>query len=153
MNRPTRRIIAPLVIALFVPAARAANQSADPFETITYHDSGGFVGGGTGKSLSVTADGKLDARTRDRRQTTIQLQPRELTDLNTAVANIDWPHIESSYRLPGGHDIVSRDLTVVIRGTTYETHADMMAKVPSGLRELFDRLDVLYRRAAGAQSR
>ena len=146
MSSPTRRLTAALLIALFVCVARAATREAAPFDSITYRDSGGFAGG-TGKSLTVTADGNLDAQARDGRHPTLRLQSRELADLNAAVAAVDWPHIERTYRLAGGHDILSRDLIVRIGAHTYETHADMMTKVPAGLQQLFERLDALYARA------
>ena len=77
-----------------MPLARAAIQEVKSFDSIAYRDSGGFAGGGTGKSLTVTADGNLDAQRRDGRRTTLRLQPRELADLSAAVVAVDWQHIE-----------------------------------------------------------
>ena len=48
---------------------------------------------------------------------------------------------------------VTRNLTIVIRGQTYETHADGLAKIPDALRELFSRLDALYRWAIRAEGK
>jgi hypothetical protein len=44
---------------------------------------------------------------------------------------------------------VNNDLTIVVEGETYVTHADGLARIPAALRELFGRLDALYRRATG----
>ena len=56
------------------------------------------------------------------------------------------PHAEVSEVWPRGGRIV-------IRGEMYETHADVLAKIPSALRELFGRLDALYRQSVGSQRR
>jgi len=148
-----RIMITALVTALFVPLARAATQEVKAFDSVAYRDSGGFAGGGTGKSLTVTADGNLNAQRRDGPRTTLRLQSRELAELSAAVVAVDWQHIQRIYRLPGGHDIVSRDLTITIGGNTYETHADMLTKVPDGLGQLFDCLDAIYDRAVGPPKR
>ena len=129
-------------------AVRGAGQRAAPaFDSISYHDSGGFAGGGTGKSLSLFGDGKIETYTRAGQRVVTRLQPQDLVVLSTAIAAVDWPRIEHGYRARGAADLIVRDLTVVVRGVTYETHADSLAKVPQPLLAVFDRLDEIYRRA------
>ena len=151
-SRSMRRLTTALLIAAFVCVAPAGAREAVSFDSITYRDSGGFAGG-TGKSLAVTADGRLDAQTREGPRPTLQLQPRELADLNAAVAAVDWPQVAPTYHVAGGHDIPRRDLIVKIGGNTYETHADVLAKIPASLQQLFNRLDALYARAVGPVKR
>ncbi len=73
--------------------------------------------------------------------------------VDAAVAAVDWPHVEHDYRTPGAYDLVTRNLTVVIRGQTFEAHADGLAKIPDALRELFSRLDALYQRSTRPEKR
>ena len=137
-------------IAVIGPGAaglKAHGQPPGGFDTIAYRDSGGFTGGGTGKILSLSSDGRLEATMRGGQRTVMQLRPDELAALSAAVAAVDWPHVEHAYQARGAADLVVRDLTVVVRGTTYATHADSLAKLPPSLRALFDRLDDFYDRA------
>jgi hypothetical protein len=123
----------------------APAQPSDAFDQITYRDTGGFGAGGRGISLTVTGAGHLEAEVLDGPTRVRQLQGEELAHLHAAVAAVDWPHIEHNYLRPGAADLVIRNLTIVIRGQTFETHADGLAKIPDALRELFDRLDALHR--------
>lgn len=139
--------VAVMLVAANAAVVRSAAQSAGiPFDSISYHDSGGFAGGGTGKSLTVSRDGRIETLTRRGQRMVLQLGAEDLAALNTAVAAVEWPRVEQSYRLPGAADLVIRDLVVVVRGTTYETHADSLAKLPPPLRAVFDRLDDLCQR-------
>ena len=79
-------------IGLVALAAHAA--PAEVFEKITYRDSGGFSGGGTGMSLMVMGDGTLQARRRNSPSITRALREQELTELCAAVASVDWEHID-----------------------------------------------------------
>jgi hypothetical protein len=144
-------VVGTLVAAAGVPVRTAGQVSPPVFDTITYRDSGGFAGGGTGKSLSLSGDGRLEAQARGHARTAVQLQPGELADLCTAMAAVDWPHIEHTYLYPGAADLIIRDLVVVVRGNKYEIHADGLSKLPPVLQEIFDRLDAFYRRAAAAK--
>ena len=131
----------------------AAGQPSAPFDSISYQDSGGFAGGGTGMSLSIGGDGKLQALARGGRPSAVLLSAEDLAALGTAVAAVDWAHIERSYRRPGAADLIVRDLVVVVHGTRYETHADSLAKLPPPLATVFDRLDEFYGRAMKASRR
>jgi len=71
--------------------------------------------------------------------------------LNAVIAKVDWEHDAHTYRVAGGHDLVSRDLTIVVHGKTYEIQAEILTKIPPTLQEVFDRLDVLYERITGRQ--
>jgi hypothetical protein len=123
------------------------------FDRITYKDSGGFAGGGTGMSLTVSSDGKIEARSRNGASTTRVLTEQEMSDLKAAVAAVDWSTIEQRYMTPRANDLIFKDLTVVIRGAAHETHADSLAKIPPSLQELFRRLDALYRAVSPANPR
>jgi hypothetical protein len=81
----------------------------------------------------------------------LSLHGEELAELHAAVAAVDWSHVEHDYRTPGAADLVTRNLTIVIRGQTFETHADSLAKIPAALGGLFSRLDALYRRTTHPQ--
>lgn len=117
----------------------------DAFETITYRDSGGFAGGGRGIRLTLTGAGKVEAHDRSGEPKTLTLAEKELAALHAAVAAVDWPQIKHDYRTPNAYDLGVRNLTIVIRGQTFETHVDSMAKqVPAELHKLFDLLDDLY---------
>jgi len=138
-------------IGLVVLVAGAA--SADAFEQITYRDSGGFSGAGTGMSLTVMADGTLQARRRNGPSITRTLREQELTELRAAVAAVEWERINGRYIAPNAADLVNRDLTIVVRGKTYETRADALARIPAALQNLFSRLDALYRQAVSAKEK
>ena len=120
---------------------------SDAFDQITYRDTGGFAVGGRGISLTVAGSGNLEAHVLKGPPAIRSLQGEELTELHAAVSAIDWSHVERDYRTPGAADLVTRNLTIVIRGQTFETHADSLAKIPTALGELFSRLDELYRRS------
>jgi hypothetical protein len=148
MKRLTGTLLVALAgtaVAAFLYAADQA--SAPAFESITYKDSGGFAGGGTGKSLRLAADGKGEASTRFGQPVTIQLSAADLASLNAAVAAVDWPNLKAAYAKPNAADLVVRDLTIVINGEKHEVHADAMAAIPATLRRLFDSLDEIYGRA------
>jgi hypothetical protein len=81
------------------------------------------------------------------------LQGEELAELHAAVSAVDWPHVEHNYLTPGAADLVIRNLTIVIRGERYETHADFLANTPPALQELFSRLDALYRKSTRPEKR
>ena len=132
---------------------RAAGQPSAPFDSIAYQDSGGFAGGGTGMSLSIGGDGKLQALARRGRASAGILSAEDLAALGAAVAAVDWPHIERTYRRAGAADLIVRDLVVVVHGTRYETHADSLAKLPPPLAAVFGRLDEFYGRAMKASRR
>jgi hypothetical protein len=136
-----------MIAASGVSLASAAQPPVSAFDTITYRDSGGFAGGGTGKSLSLWADGRFEARMRGAGAAALRLQPSELVDLNALIAAVDWSQLQHFYRVPGAADLVMRDLVIVIHGTKYEVHAEDMAKIPAALREVFERLDALCARA------
>jgi hypothetical protein len=123
---------------------------APTFDTITYKDSGGFAGGGTGKSLRLTGEGEVTAQVRHGPSRTLRLQDQDMAALKTAVAAVEWEHLQTWYSTRGAADLVTRDLIVVVQGHTYETHADDLARVPAPLAELFTRLDELYRQATTA---
>ena len=81
------------------------------------------------------------------------LRAPELTELFAAVAAVDWEHINRRYIAPNAADLVNRDLTIVVRGKTYETRADALARIPAALQNLFSRLDALYRQTVGANEK
>jgi len=128
------------------PAAGATATGA-AFDKIIYRDRGGFTGGGTGKSLLVSGDGIVEARNRDGAPRILSLGQEELSELSSIVGAVDWPSIPREYLSPGAADLVSNDLTVVIRGMEHETRVDGLAKIPHSLRELLGRLEAVYRRA------
>jgi hypothetical protein len=144
-----RRLLAAVVVASVcgfrVHAAPAT--PSDAFDQIRYRDTGGFGVGGRGISLTITGSGNLEAQVLKGPPSVRTLQGQELAELHAAVSAVDWSHVEHDYRTPGAADLVTRNLTMVIRGQMFETHADGLAKIPDALRELFSRLDALYRRS------
>lgn len=116
------------------------------FDKITYKDSGGFSGRGSGKSLLLTGDGKLEAKSFAGQAKTVQLEKQELEEIHKAVAAVDWTTVQKSYPAQGA-DMFQNDLTIVIAGKTHETHANENAKLPPELKKLFAQLDTTYRRA------
>lgn len=139
------------VVAANAPALRAPGQAPDAaFDSISYHDSGGFAGGGTGKWLSITPDGRIEAHARYGTKIVSQLHVEDLSKLSAAISAVDWAHVEQTYQVRGAADLVIRDLVVVVHGTSYQTHADGLFKLPSPLQAVFDRLDEFYRRALKA---
>lgn len=135
------------VVAAHAPALRAPGQAPGAaFDSISYRDSGGFAGGGTGKWLSVTSNGRIEAHSRGGAKIVSQLHVDDLAMLNAAIAAVDWPHVEHAYQVRGAADLVIRDLVVVVGGTSYQTHADALFKLPAALQAVFDRLDEFYRR-------
>ncbi len=134
-----------------VPAAEPKQPlaAATPaFDKITYQDSGGFSGRGSGKSLLLAADGKLEVKSRTGEAKTVQLEKEELVEINNAVAAVNWTTVEKAYRSQG-RDVFINSLTIVIAGTTHQTSADQLAKLPPELKTLFVQLDATYRRASG----
>ena len=154
-GRRAARLIAPVILASAVgfAAHAAAATPSDAFEQITYRDTGGFGAGGRGISLTVTGSGNLEAHVLKGPPRVRSLQGQELAELSAAVSAVDWLHIQRDYRTPGAADLVIRNLTIVIRGQTFETHADSLAKIPPALGELFSRLDALYRRSTRPEKR
>jgi hypothetical protein len=150
-----RRLIAAVVVASVCGFALHAAPAAPPdaFDQIRYRDTGGFGVGGRGISLTVTGSGNLEAQVLKDPPRVRTLQGQELTELHAAVAAVDWSHVEHDYRTPGAADLVTRNLTIVIRGQTYETHADSLAKIPVALGQLFSRLDTLYRQSIRSEKR
>ena len=148
MPIPARLAAAVVVASVCGFGVHAASATpSDAFDQITYRDTGGFGAGGRGISLTVTGSGNLVAHVLKGPNRVRSLQREELAELHAAVSAVDWSHVEHDYRTAGGADLVTRNLTIVIRGQTYETHADGLAKSPPALGELFSRLDALYRRA------
>lgn len=146
-------VIAWLVVALLaglgqvllaVEVAPAAGTNA--FEKITYQDSGGFTGRGSGKALVLAGSGKLEVKSRSGAARTVQLEKAELAELNQAVAAVPWAAVEKTYRSRGA-DMMINSLTIVIAGKTWQTQADEQAKLPPELKKLFKQLDAIYRRA------
>jgi hypothetical protein len=151
---PRPSVAAIILASAFVFSVRAAPAtSSDAFDQITYRDTGGFGAGGRGISLTLTGAGNLEAQVLKGSPVIRTLQGTELADLHAAVAAVDWSHVEHDYRTPGAADLVIRNLTIVIRGQPYETHADGLAKIPFALGELLSRLDALYRRAIRRQEK
>jgi hypothetical protein len=151
MSHVARLLVLMLTLGIGARAAgRGAAQDSDrTFDAIHYADSGGFAGGGTGMSLSISFDGRVEALARGRERAIAQLQPAELKDLRAALAAVDWVHVERIYRTAGAADLVIRDLTVFVGGNQYEVHVDSLAKIPAPLKRIFEQLDDLYRRSAG----
>lgn len=136
-----------VVVAAASASATATDQPSPAFDSLSYRDSGGFAGGGTGKSLSLSPDGRVLALGRGGTRSEMRLSPGDLAALDAAIAAVDWPHVEHAYQMPGAADLIVRDLVVVVRGTKYETHADSLSKLPPPLRAVFARLDDFYSRA------
>lgn len=148
MAIPARLAAAVVVAAFWSFALHAAPATpSEAFDQITYRDTGGFGVGGRGISLTVTGSGNLEAQVLKGPPRVRSLRGEELAELHVAVAAVDWSHVEHDYRTPGAADLVTRNLTIVIRGQTFETHADGLAKIAPALGELFSRLDALYRRS------
>jgi hypothetical protein len=146
MSHVARSLV--VMLTLCIGTGAAAQDSDRAFDAIRYVDSGGFAGGGTGMSLSISADGRLEAVARGRGRAIVQLQPAELRDLRAAMAAVDWVHVERIYRTAGAADLVIRDLIVSVGGNHYEVHADSLARMPAALKRIFEQLDDLYRRSA-----
>ena len=142
-----------MVLAFGLGLYAAPSTPSVTFDQITYRDTGGFGAGGRGISLTVTGAGNLEAQVLKGPNRVRLLQGEELAELHAAVAAVDWSHVERDYRTPGGADLATRNLTIVIRGVTIETHADSLAKIPPALSELFRRLDALYRRGGEGRAR
>jgi hypothetical protein len=151
MAIPARLVAAIVLAAAFGFRVHAA--PSDAFDQITYRDTGGFGAGGRGISLIVTGSGSLEAHVLKGPNRVRSLQGEELAELQAAVSAVDWSHVEHDYRTPGAADLVTRNLTIVIRGQTFETHADGLAKIPDALGELFSRLDALYQRSTRPEKR
>jgi hypothetical protein len=119
------------------------------FNTITFSDSGGFAGGGTGLSAVVTGEGQVTVNNRrDGTQKSFRLSQKELGELTDAIQHVDWPTVQGRrYISPGGHDLVVQDLKIDLPGVVYETHFDGLARIPEPLRELFHYLDAISRRS------
>ena len=107
----------------------------------------------SGVQNAVSGSGNLEAHILKGPPRIRSLQGQELAELHAAVAAVDWSHVEHDYRTPGAADLVTRNLTIVIRGQTFETHADSLARIPAALGELFRQLDALYRRSTRAEER
>ena len=150
-----RRLLAAVVVASMCgfSGRAAAAPLSDAFDQITYRDTGGFGVGGRGISLTVTGSVHLEAEVLGGPKRVRTLQGEELAELHAAVAAVDWPHVEHNYLTPGAADLAVRNLTIVIRGEMYETHADFLAKIPPALQELFSQLDALYRRSTRPEKR
>lgn len=127
--------------------AAGATAPGVAFDSITYRDSGGFAGGGTGKSLRVSRDGIVEAAIRQGAAKTLRLDQQELTSLSSTVQAVDWASIQPQYLSPGAADLMRSDLTIVMHGTQHETRVDGLARLPPSLKELLGHLDALYRRA------
>lgn len=134
--------------AVAVEPKQVPDAALPAFDKITYQDSGGFSGRGSGKSLLLTADGKLETKSRAGQARVIQLDKQELAEIHKAVAAVDWTSVPKSYPAPGA-DMYQNDLTIVIAGKTHETHANENAKLPPELKKLFTQLDGTYRQATG----
>lgn len=158
-GRPGMPVLARLAAAVVAASVCGCGVHAAPvttsvaFDQITYRDSGGFGVGGRGISLTVTGSGNVESQVLEGAPRTRTLQGPELAELHAAVAAVDWSHVEHDYRTPGAADLVTRNLTIVIRGQTYETHADSLAKIPVALGRLFSRLDTLYRESIRSEKR
>ena len=119
------------------------------FNTITFSDSGGFAGGGTGLSAAVTGEGQVTVNNRrDGTQKSFRLSQKELGELTDAIQHVDWPTVQGRrYIAPGAHDLVVQDLKIDLLGVVYETQFDGFARIPQPLRELFHDLDRISRRS------
>ena len=132
------------------PAAPPPPAAAAPaFDRLAFQDSGGFTGQGSGKRLTLSGGGQLTVKRRNGPAKTIQLQDQELTAVRQAVAAVDWKTVEPIYRSRGA-DLMINELTITIGGQQHQTHADQLAKLPPALKELFQRLNALYRRYSAA---
>lgn len=131
-------------------AAEAAPAATNAFEKITYRDSGGFTGRGSGKSMVLTGGGKLDVKSRAGQARTVQLDKQELAEIQQAVAAVAWAALEKSYRTRGGADMFVNSLTIIIGGKSWQIEADEKAKLPPELKKFFKQLDATYRRALAA---
>lgn len=134
------------VMAAEPPTANVAPAAA--FTSITFSDSGGFTGRGTGKWLSIDGNGKVRVRKSNGPASDGQLDKEQLAELAQNVAAVDWPNVNTTYPSPGA-DMIQNDLVVVIDGKTHDVHAVAQAvKLPKPVQALFARLTKLYQQFA-----
>lgn len=121
------------------------------FSRITYSDSGGFTGAGTGKWLSIDGSGKLQLKKRKGPAVDGQLDKQQLADLAKDVAAVDWSNVKTLYPSRGA-DMIQNDLVVTIDGKTHGVHAvARAAEIPPAVKALFARLANLYQHFATAE--
>lgn len=138
------------LIGWLAPPERAADEVEPPpatFDRVVLTSSGGFTGRGSGKALTLAADGKLTAKTRNK-QRQGELKPEELTQLRKLVMAVDWKGVKQRYQGRGA-DFFQDDLAVTVAGKTYESHVSEEVnrkELPPDLRELLAYLDQLHTR-------
>lgn len=163
MKNLRRLALAVLVTGAWVFSVSAEARAADPgavadkgapaarFTRIVYSDSGGFTGKGTGKWLSIDADGKLQLKKRNGAEVEAQLDKEDLADLTKKVSAVDWASVQKQYPSRGA-DMIQNDLVVMIDGKTHGVHAVAgSAGIPPALKTLFMQLATLYRQFAVAK--
>ena len=115
---PRWTLAAVAVTAVFssAPFAVVAQSPAaiQGFNAITYSDSGGFAGGGTGLSTAVTGEGQVTVNNRrDGTQKTFRLSQKEIGELTEAIQHVDWPTVQGRWYIsPGAHDLGVHDLNI-----------------------------------------
>src|SRR5262249_31582999 len=138
----------PAVLACVLPGlARAAEEPKPAFNTIALTSSGGFTGRGSGKALTVDAEGEFVARTRDKRREG-PLKPEGRKQRRDGVGAVDWKEVKPSYRGRGA-DFFQDDLVVQIAGKKQETHVSEQVErkdLPRALGGLLTYLDGLHAR-------
>lgn len=142
----------PLLVAGLVGWGTQTNraQGDEPktgFDKIVRGSSGGIAGIGSGRALTVEAQGQIETKARGK-QKKGDVKAEELQQLKKLVAAVDWKGLKPSYAGKGA-DFFVDDLAVTVGGKTFETHISEEVKrkdLPKDLGALLDYLDKLYER-------
>ena len=144
------------VLALAMSTAMAENKepkAAAGFSKIELGSSGGFVGGGTGKAMTVEGNGKIvtiDKGMRHRgqpkevKQKEGNLKGEELEQLKKLIGAVDWNGAKTMYN--AGADMFMSDVTVTFGDKTIRTSVSnpRPQDTPKDLVALIDYLNSLY---------
>jgi hypothetical protein len=112
------------------PAKVAAKPVMEAFATIIYNDSGGFTGRGSGKWITISGDGKFEAKSLGGAGEKGQLKPEQLAELKKLVADVDWASIKDRYDAPGAADTLMNHVSVAIGSERHRTDVDELSKRP-----------------------
>ena len=110
-------LLAAGLVSWGMPGDRAgAEEPKAGFDKIVLGSSGGITGRGSGKGLTVEAQGQIVTKARDKRKKG-ELKAEELEQLKKLVAAVDWKGLKPAY-VGKGADFFVDDLAVTIGGAT-----------------------------------
>ena len=153
-----QKIVSTIVVALALAISTAMAENQEPkaaagFSKIELGSSGGFVGGGTGKAMTVDCNGKIVTKNKGMRhrgqpkevkQKEENLKDEELEQLKKLIGAVDWNGAKTMYN--AGADMFMSDVTVTSGGKTIRTSVSnpRPKDVPKDLVALIDYLNSLY---------